>query len=58
MKTLEETLRKNLEYLDLTEDMCSRIHIANPTRWGKGFVVVVVIQVYQGFDSQGKDGFM
>ncbi|KAM1011700.1 hypothetical protein ACFX2C_047009 [Malus domestica] len=37
-KTLEETLRKDLEYLDLTEDMtqnraqwCSRIHIADPT---------------------------
>ncbi|KAM2920166.1 hypothetical protein COP2_042051 [Malus domestica] len=37
-KTLEETLRKDLEYLDLTEDMTqnraqwrSRIHIADPT---------------------------
>ncbi|KAM1099117.1 hypothetical protein TB2_005635 [Malus domestica] len=37
-KTLEETLRKDLEYLDLTEDMAqnrakwrSRIHIADPT---------------------------
>ncbi|CAN6706223.1 unnamed protein product [Malus baccata var. baccata] len=37
-KTLEETLRKGLEYLDLTEDMTqnraqwrSRIHIADPT---------------------------
>ncbi|KAM2379524.1 hypothetical protein ACFX1X_040788 [Malus domestica] len=37
-KTLEETLRKDLEYLDLTKDMTqnraqwrSRIHIANPT---------------------------
>ncbi|KAM1689870.1 hypothetical protein TB2_031123 [Malus domestica] len=36
--TLEETLRKDLEYLDLTEDMTqnraqwrSRIHIADPT---------------------------
>ncbi|RXH85648.1 hypothetical protein DVH24_009469 [Malus domestica] len=37
-KTLEETLRKDLEYLDLMEDMThnrvqwhSRIHIADPT---------------------------
>ncbi|KAM2859996.1 hypothetical protein COP2_025345 [Malus domestica] len=37
-KTLDETLRKDLEYLDLTEDMTqnhaqwrSRIHIADPT---------------------------
>ncbi|KAM1768214.1 hypothetical protein ACFX12_046213 [Malus domestica] len=37
-KTLEETLRKDFEYLDLTEDMTqnraqwrSRIHIADPT---------------------------
>ncbi|RXI04874.1 hypothetical protein DVH24_039148 [Malus domestica] len=37
-KTLEEALRKDLEYLDITEDMiqnraqwCSRIHIADPT---------------------------
>ncbi|KAM1100189.1 hypothetical protein ACFXTH_000118 [Malus domestica] len=37
-KTLEETLRKDLEYLDRTEDMTqnraqwrSRIHIADPT---------------------------
>ncbi|RXH88466.1 hypothetical protein DVH24_000065 [Malus domestica] len=37
-KTLEETLRKDLEYLDLTEDLTqnraqwrSRIHIADPT---------------------------
>ncbi|RXH76786.1 hypothetical protein DVH24_019674, partial [Malus domestica] len=37
-KTLEETIRKDLEYLDLTEDMTqnraqwrSRIHIADPT---------------------------
>ncbi|KAM2039237.1 hypothetical protein ACFX1T_012701 [Malus domestica] len=37
-KTWEETLRKDLEYLDLTEDMTqnraqwsSRIHIADPT---------------------------
>ncbi|KAM1358540.1 hypothetical protein ACFXTH_045642 [Malus domestica] len=37
-KTLEETLRKDLEYLDLTENMTqnraqwrSRIHIADPT---------------------------
>ncbi|KAM1053011.1 hypothetical protein PS2_000542 [Malus domestica] len=37
-KTLEETLRKDLEYLDLTEDMtqnraqwCSKIHIADST---------------------------
>ncbi|RXI07717.1 hypothetical protein DVH24_005490 [Malus domestica] len=37
-KTLEETLSKDLEYLDLTEDMTqnraqwrSRIHIADPT---------------------------
>ncbi|RXI06873.1 hypothetical protein DVH24_026009 [Malus domestica] len=37
-KTLEETLRKDLEYLDLTGDMTqnraqwrSRIHIADPT---------------------------
>ncbi|CAN6567650.1 unnamed protein product [Malus baccata var. baccata] len=37
-KTLEETLRKDLEYLDLTEDMTqnraqwrSRIYIADPT---------------------------
>ncbi|KAM1096920.1 hypothetical protein ACFX19_014649 [Malus domestica] len=37
-KTLEETLRKDLEYLDLMEDMIqnraqwrSRIHIADPT---------------------------
>ncbi|KAM1471250.1 hypothetical protein ACFXTO_042189 [Malus domestica] len=37
-KTLEKTLRKDLEYLDLTEDMTqnraqwrSRIHIADPT---------------------------
>ncbi|KAM1787825.1 hypothetical protein ACFX11_038188 [Malus domestica] len=37
-KTLEETLRKDLEYLDLTEDMtqdqaqwCSKIHIADLT---------------------------
>ncbi|KAM1519455.1 hypothetical protein ACFX1Z_022250 [Malus domestica] len=38
-KTLEETLRKDLEYLDLTEAMtqdraqwCSKIHIADPTQ--------------------------
>ncbi|KAM1889548.1 hypothetical protein ACFX13_047518 [Malus domestica] len=38
-KTLEETLRKDLEYLDLTEDMTqdrtqwrSKIHIADPTQ--------------------------
>ncbi|KAM1975200.1 hypothetical protein ACFX15_040005 [Malus domestica] len=38
-KTLEETLRKDLEYLDLTEDRTqdraqwrSKIHIANPTQ--------------------------
>ena len=49
---LEETLRKDLEYLDLTEDMTqnraqwrSRIHIADPTYWEKGFVVVVVVVV-------------
>ncbi|RXH90455.1 hypothetical protein DVH24_035219 [Malus domestica] len=41
-KTLEKTLRKDLEYLDLMEDMtqnraqwCSRIHIADPTQWEK-----------------------
>jgi len=50
-KTLEETLRKDLEYLDLTEDMTqnraqwrSRIHIfSRPHLVGKGFVVVVVV---------------
>ncbi|CAN6545754.1 unnamed protein product [Malus baccata var. baccata] len=38
-KTLEETLRKDLEYLDLTKDMTqdraqwrSKIHIADPTQ--------------------------
>ena len=38
-KTLEETLRKDLEYLDLTEDMThdrtqwrSKIHITDPTQ--------------------------
>ncbi|KAM1624497.1 hypothetical protein ACFX2K_022671 [Malus domestica] len=38
-KTLEEILRKDLEYLDLTEDMTqdraqwrSKIHIADPTQ--------------------------
>ncbi|RXH84666.1 hypothetical protein DVH24_032950 [Malus domestica] len=47
-KTLEETLRKDLEYLVLTEDMTqnraqwrSRIQYSRPHLVGKGFVVVV-----------------
>ena len=58
-KTWKETLRKDMEYLELTEDLAQnrkqwrpRIHRVGPPLVGQGFLVVLIMVEVKGLNDR------